>query len=225
MGSPGWAAAPWLWGGEPQSHQPPAGWEQAIRVIWNQPIMSGEGWGDFGTRTWMLRCQCCWYDNQKLLWNGHIWLHLQTLKIQTFLMETDQLKNKLGFLSTPMPPHSKSPRIPKLWRSCQRYETSCRTATKTFIYQHGNKDQKQVRNEVRSWFFLGREDEVKQESWQETDVCNPTLTYFFLFFGGGARGWAYRVLILCPGIEPMPPVWKWGVLTTGSPGKSLFTHV
>lgn len=83
---------------------------------------------DFGTRTWLLRCQCCWYDNQKLLWNGHIWLHLQTLKIQTFLIETDQLKNELGSLSTPKSPHSKSTRTPKLWSSCQRYETSCRTS-------------------------------------------------------------------------------------------------
>lgn len=64
----------------------------------------------------------------KNLWNGHIWLHLQTLKIQTFLIETDQLKNELGSLSTPMSPHSKSPRTPKLWSSCQRYETSCRTS-------------------------------------------------------------------------------------------------
>ena len=87
----------------------------------------GLGANDFGTRTWLWRCQYCWYDNQKLLWNGHIWLHLQTLKIQT-LMETDQLKKELCFFSTPMSPHSKSPRTPKLWSSCQRYEASCRTS-------------------------------------------------------------------------------------------------
>ena len=43
-------------------------------------------------------------------------------------METDQLKKELCFFSTPMSPHSKSPRTPKLWSSCQRYEASCRTS-------------------------------------------------------------------------------------------------
>lgn len=46
-GLPWMTAAPWLWGGEPQSLTPC--WVRTgHRVIWNQPIMSGEGWGALG---------------------------------------------------------------------------------------------------------------------------------------------------------------------------------
>ena len=45
------------------------------------------------------------------------------------------------------------------------------------------------------------------------------------FFGGVLHPVAYRILVLSPGIKPMPFLqWNRRVLATGQPGKALSTH-